>query len=178
MIANTLQDMFKRYRRPGDIVFAVAFLAFALFLFFSIDTQTQVAKRAKWFAQPALWPTIAVTGMAVFAALHVLSSALSPRIPGRWSEVAFWLRSLEYVLYFLVYVAAVPWTGYLPATVLFAVFLALRTGFRSPRALGITVVFGVLVAVIFRGFLQVKIPAGAFYQHLPDGVRIFALTYL
>ena len=178
MIAKTLQDMFKRYRRPGDIVFAAAFLAFALFLYLNIDTQTQVAKSAKWFAQPALWPTIAVSGMALFAAPHFLSSVLSPRIPGRWTEVTFWLRSLEYVLYFLIYVATVPWLGYLPSTVLFAVFLALRTGFHSPKALGISVVFGIAVAVLFRGFLQVKIPAGAVYQNLPDSIRVFALTYL
>ena len=178
MIARTLQDMFKRYRRPGDIVFAVAFLAFALFLLVNIDAQTQDAKRGKWFAQPSLWPTISVTGMAFFAALHVLSSALSPRIAGRWTEVAFWFKSLEYILYFLIYVAAVPWLGYLPSTVFFAVFLALRTGFHTPRALGISVAFGILVAVIFRGFLQVKIPAGELYQHLPDSIRVFALTYL
>ncbi len=178
MIAKTLQDVFKRYRRPGDIVFAALFLAFAVFLWLNIDTQTQVAKRAKWFAQPALWPTIAVSGMAVFAALHFLSSALSPRIPGRWTEVSFWAMSLEYVAYFLIYVAAVPKVGYLPATVIFALFLALRTGFRNPKALGISAIFGVLVVVIFRGFLQVKIPAGELYQHLPDSIRVFALTYL
>lgn len=178
MIAKTLQDLFRRYRRPGDIVFAITFLAFALFLYSQIDAQTQVAKRAKWFAQPALWPTIAVTGMAFFAFLHFVSSAVSPRLAGRWAEVLFWLRSLEFVAYFLMYVTCVPWLGYLPATVVFVVFLSLRTGFRSPGALGVSVLFGVAVAVIFRSVLQVKIPAGQLYEFLPDAIRIFALTYL
>ena len=89
-----------------------------------------------------------------------------------------WLKSLEYVMYFLIYVATVPWLGYLPSTVLFALFLALRTGFRSTRALGVSVIFGIAVAVIFRGGLQVKIPAGEVYQHLPDSIRLFALSYL
>lgn len=178
MLAKTLQDLFKRYRRPGDIVFATLFLVFAVFLYSQIGEQTQVSKRAKWFAQPALWPTISVTGMVIFAALHFLSSFLSPRIPGRWREVAFWLMSLEYVLYFLIYVIAVPWLGYLPSTVLFAIFLCFRTGFRTAPAIGMSVLFGILVAVIFRGFLQVKIPAGELYQHLPEAVRVFALSYL
>ena len=57
----------------------------------------------------------------------------------------------------------VPILGYLPSTVLFAVFLALRTGFRGARTVGIAALFGVFVTVVFRAFLQVKIPAGDVY---------------
>lgn len=178
MLAKTLQDLFKRYRRPGDIVFAVLFLAFAIFLFTQIGEQTKITKRTKWFAQPGLWPTISISGMVIFGALHFISSAMSPRIPGRWREVAFWLQSFEFVAYFLIYVVMVPWLGYLPSTVVFAVFLALRCGFNSGPAIGSSVLFAVTVAVVFRGLLQVKIPAGALYEHLPDSIRVFALTYL
>lgn len=178
MIAKTLQDMFRRYRRPGDIVFAVIFLVFALFLLSQLGTETKVVKRTKWFAQPALWPTIAIWGMVIFSALHLLGSFLSPRIPGRWKEVGFWLLSLEYVAYFLVYVVAVPWLGYLPSTILFVVFLCLRTGFHSAGVLSLSVVFAVVVAVLFRALLQVNIPAGQIYESLPDSIRVFALTYL
>lgn len=178
MIAKTLQDMFKRYRRPGDIVFAVIFLAFSVFLLSQLGAETKVVKRTKWFAQPALWPTVAIWGMVIFSALHLLGSVLSPRIPGRWKEVGFWLLSLEYVAYFLVYVVAVPWLGYLPSTILFVVFLALRTGFHSAMVLSLSVAFAVIVAVLFRALLQVNIPAGQLYEHLPDSIRVFALTYL
>ena len=178
MIAKTLQDLFKRYRRPGDIVFAVIFLAFALFLLSQLGDQTKVVKRTKWFGQPYLWPMISIWAMVVFGFLHWLSSALSPRIPGRWKEVVFWIRSVEYVLYFLIYVLVVPIVGYLPATVLFSVFLVLRTGFRNPKMIAYAVAFAVCVAIVFRAFLQVKIPAGAVYEYLPDTFRAFALTYL
>jgi len=178
MIAKTLQDMFRRYRRPGDIVFAVLFLLFALFLLSQLGTETQIVKRTKWFAQPALWPTIAIWGMVVFSALHLLGSVLSPRIPGRWREVGFWLMSLEYVVYFLIYVVVVPWLGYLPATMLFTAFLAVRTGFNSPKLVAVAMLFGAVVAVVFRAFLQVNIPAGRLYETLPDSIRVFALTYL
>ncbi len=178
MIAKTLQDMFRRYRRPGDIVFASLFLLFALFLLSQLGTETKVVKRTKWFAQPGLWPTVAVWTMVVFAFLHWLSSALSARISGRWAEVGFWVRSLEYVAYFLIYVLLVPQLGYLPSTMLFAVFLTLRAGFRGSGAIAIAAFFGFVVTIVFRAMLQVKIPAGAIYEYLPDSVRAFALTYL
>ncbi len=178
MIAKTLQDMFRRYRRPGDIVFAFFFFGFSLFLLSQIGTETQAVKRTKWFAQPALWPKIAIWGMVLFSGLHLLGSFLSPRIPGRLREVTFWLMSLEYVAYFLIYVVAVPWLGYLPSTMLFAALLTIRLGFRLPGAFCVALAFGAVVAVVFRALLHVNIPAGRIYEYLPDGLRAFALTYL
>ncbi|MBT3141293.1 tripartite tricarboxylate transporter TctB family protein [Phaeobacter gallaeciensis] len=175
---KTLQDLFRRYRRPGDIVFALLFLALAIFLLTQLGEQTKMVKRTKWYAQPSLWPTVAVYGMVFFGALHYISSLLSPRIPGRWREVLFWLKSLEFVAYFLIYVFTVPLLGYLPSSVLFALFLCARIGFRSPQMFLAAAVFGVSLAVIFRAFLQVKIPSGQIYELLPDTIRTFALTYL
>ncbi|WP_422377895.1 tripartite tricarboxylate transporter TctB family protein [Roseibium sp.] len=175
---KTLQELFKRYRRPGDIVFAVLFLAFALFLLWKLPGETVWAKRTKWFAQPRFWPAVAVGGMVLFASLHFIGSLCSKRIPGRWREVGFWLVSLEYVLYFLIYVVLVPQIGYLPATLLFTIFLTVRVGEATPRNLAAAGVFSIAVVVIFRAFLQVKIPAGHIYEALPDGIRAFALTYL
>ncbi|WP_375175052.1 tripartite tricarboxylate transporter TctB family protein [Pseudooceanicola sp.] len=172
------QELFQRYRRPGDLVFAVLFFGLALFLLSQLGAQTTWARRTPWHGQPALWPGIAVVGMTVFGAFHLLGSLVSPRIEGRWTEVVFWLRSFEYVLYFLIYVALVPLGGYLPMTIVFTLFLAVRAGFRSWRPLAIAAVFGVVTALVFRGFLQVKIPAGAIYDYLPVAVRSFALQYL
>ena len=38
---KTLQELFQRYRRPGDLVFAAAFLIFAAFLLANLGEQTQ-----------------------------------------------------------------------------------------------------------------------------------------
>lgn len=170
--------MLRRERRPGDLVFAVAFLAFSLFLLASIPGESKWFDGGKWFAQPRLWPAVSVGGMALFALMHLAGSLASPRTPDRWQEVAFWLRSLEYVPYFLLYVVAVPLLGYLPSTVVFSAALSWRVGFRDRRTLLCVAAFGLGVAVVFRGLLQVKIPAGAVYEHLPGAVRTFALTYL
>jgi hypothetical protein len=173
-----LQELFKRYRRPGDIVFAWLFFAFAVFLLTQLGTQSPWKWGGKVFSQPAFWPTVSVFLMVIFAGLHLLSSALSPRLVGRWNEVWQWIRSLEYAGWFMAYVFVVPQLGYLFATILFGLLLAVRTGYRSIKTYLSVVVLSVVIVVVFKGFLQVKIPGGAIYEYLPTALRSFMLTYL
>lgn len=175
--AKTLQDLFKRYRRPGDLVFSVAFFAFTLFLLATIDGQVTWGKNTRLLAQPAFVSWLAVICMTVFSTLHLISSVLSPKLEGRWIEISFWLRSIEFAVWFMVYVFVVPQLGYLFGTILFAVVLTLRLGYRSPKMLLSAAGFGVAVVVIFKAFLQVKVPGGAIYEFLPTALRSFMLTY-
>lgn len=174
---KTLQVLFKRYRRPGDIVFAWVILIVSLFLMSQIFDQTAYKSGAKLFAQPRFWPMVSLTGMSVFAALHLLGSALSERIEGRWSEVWLWITSLEYAGWFIAYAAIVPLGGYLPSTVVFAVMLALRLGYRSRNAILAALVSAIVTVLLFKTFLHVKLPAGQVYEVLPDGLRQIMLTY-
>lgn len=173
-----LQELFKRYRRPGDIVFAWVFLIFSVFLLSQLGTQAPWKSGGKIFSQPAFWPTVSVLCMALFAALHLLSSALSPRLSGRWHEVWQWVRALEFAGWFLVYVALVPLAGYLPTTVVLALLLGVRMGYRSKAMLMGLVGLSIAIVVIFKSLLQVKIPGGAIYEILPTTLRSFMLTYL
>lgn len=175
---KTLQQLFRRYRRPGDLFFALAVLIFALFLLSQLGSEVKWVKRKPLIAQPGFWPALSIAGMILFASLHFLGGVLSQQIPGRYREVMVWVRSLEYAGWFLAYVLIVPWLGYLPATVVFTGLLALRAGYRSKSLLFAAMGTGVLIVVIFKSFLQVKIPAGALYEHLPDGLRAFMLAYL
>ncbi|WP_299026391.1 tripartite tricarboxylate transporter TctB family protein [uncultured Sulfitobacter sp.] len=174
---KTLQDLFKRYRRPGDLVFSVMFLLFSIALLFSLPTQNTWVGNTKLFSQPAFWPYAAVITMAVFSALHLVSSLVSPALDGRWREVWFWIRSIEFAGWFMAYVIAVPQLGYLPATVLVAVTLTWRLGYRSAKMLLLAAGFGCAVVLIFKTFLQVKVPGGALYELLPTALRSFMLTY-
>lgn len=174
---RTFQQLFKRERRRGDLVFAVIFLLFSLFLLSRLGTQTQWIEGSKLFAQPAFWPAISLVGMSVFALLHFLGSWWSPRIDGRWQEVGFWLRSLEYAGWFLLYVWLTPIIGYLLATLLFTVLLALRVGYRQWRMLLLAALCGLAIVVLFKSLLAVRIPGGALYEYLPDGLRSFMLLY-
>ncbi len=173
----TLQELFKRYRRPGDIVFALAFLVFSVWLLSQLSAQTTWKPGAKLAAQAPFWPAISVGGMVFFAALHALSSSLSARIPGRWTEVGLWCRSIEYAAWFMAYVFLVPVLGYLLVTILLCFLLSLRVGYRSRAMLGASVVAGVSVVVLFKSLLQVKVPGGQIYEYLPSAARSFMLTY-
>jgi hypothetical protein len=174
---KTLQALFKRYRRPGDIVFAWAFLALSLILLSQIANQTDYRAGGKLFTQPRFWPAVSLTGMALFSALHLLGSLLSERIEGRWREVGTWVASVEFALWFVLYAAIVPYAGYLPATLVFAVLLVLRMGYRSRKALLWAGISALVIVLLFKTFLKVKLPGGQIYEALPDGVRQFMLTY-
>lgn len=175
--AQTLQDLFKRYRRPGDLFYSIICVVFSLFLALNLRAETTWVANTRLLAQPAFWPYAAVGAMVLFSTLHLISSLVSPKLDGRWQEVGFWLRSVEYAGWFMVYVITVPQLGYLPATLLFAVVLCLRLGYRGAKPLGAAVLFAVVVVVIFKSLLQVKVPGGAIYELLPAALRSFFLTY-
>ncbi len=174
---KTLQQLFKRYRRPGDLFFAMCFLLLAAFLLSQISTQTDWKPNTKVSNQPALWSIISIVGMVVFGFLNAVSGWVSPRIDGRLQEIGFWLRSLEYVAWFMIYVTIVPLLGYLPTTIVFAIFLAVRAGYRRSKMIGFSVLTAVSIVVIFKSFLQVKVPGGQVYEFLPTAMRSFMLTY-
>ena len=175
---KTLKQLFQRYRRPGNLFFASGFLLISLALLSQLGSQAQWMGSTKWSSQPALWPAVGVIGMAVFGLLNWISAAVSPKIDGRWEEVSFWFRSLEFVVWFMIYVSAVPIMGYLPSTILFAIFLAVRMGYSSFKMIGLSALTAVGIVVTFKSFLQVKVPGGLAYEYLPSAIRSFMLTYL
>jgi len=77
----------------------------------------------------------------------------------------------------MAYVFIVPILGYLLSTILFTSTLSFRLGFRSAKHLLLAVVFGITVVVLFKTFLQVKVPGGQIYEYLPTTLRSFMLTY-
>lgn len=174
---ETLKSLFKRYRRPGDIVFAWIALLVSLFLLFQIAEQTAWKNGGKLFAQPRFWPAVSLGGMVFFAALHLLGSALSERIYGRWKEVWLWISSIEYAIWFIAYAIVTPYAGYLPSTIIFAVLLTLRAGYREKLNLCAAGVSAIVIVLLFKTFLTVNLPSGLIYEILPDGLRQVMLTY-
>lgn len=176
-MAKTPKQPFERRRRPGSLLFATVFLAACLVLALQIRTETQWNSTAKWSSHPALWPLISLGGMAVFASLNWIAVLVSQRSPGRWREAGAWLRSVEYVVWFMGYVQLAPLVGYLPATIVFAILLAVRAGYRSREAIGAAAAAGFAIVVVFKSFLQVRVPGSRLYEHLPDALRSFMITY-
>lgn len=175
---QTFKALFRRNRRPGDIVFAWAFLAFALFLLWHLPTQTAAPSGGKLVAQPRFWPAVSLGGMAVFAALHLIGSAVSERLWGRWREVLTWARSLEFAAWFIVYALTVRYLGYLPSTLILVLILLVRLGYSSRATLAWGAVAAIAIVVLFKAVLQVKLPSGAVYEYLPDGLRQIMMIYL
>ncbi|MFP7674587.1 tripartite tricarboxylate transporter TctB family protein [Marivita sp. S0852] len=177
-LPNRILKMFRRDRQRGDFVFAVAMLVFSLFLLVSFPSQTTPAEFTAWSAQPTLWPGIAVVGMVVFSALNLLGSVMSPRIPGRLKELRVWLGFAEFAGWFILYVLLVPILGYLPMSILMAVALVWRSGYRSKRMMLVAVLMGVGTVLLFKTGLRVNVPGGALYELFPAGIRNFFIVYL
>ncbi len=176
---RTFQDLFRRYRRPGDFVISLVSLVFALFLLFALPTQTTWIAGQSLFAQPSFWPAVAVAAMVLFSGLHFVGAVVSERLEGRAEELLYWVKATEFPVWFIAYVLLVPWLGYLLSTVLFTVSLSYRLGYRSWKWAGVATLFSVAVVVVFKGLLRVKIPAGEIYSLLPPGgFRLFVMIWL
>lgn len=160
-------------RRSGQVIFAIAFLALSALLLSQIGDQTKWVKKTKFFAQPRFWPAVGLGGMVLFGALHLW------RLPRRRidrfdrNEVMIWAQVLEYALWFMGYVMLVPLVGYLPVTVVFMPLMVWRMGYSDRRLLWISAGLGVFIVLLFKSFLNVKIPGAALYEYLPGAMRGF-----
>lgn len=155
-------------------------LAFAAFLLISLPWQTKWINGVSLFSQPRFWPALAIGGLLVFTALYCVYS-LSKRteigsLAAQLGVCKQWLAPLEYMLYFVAYVFFVPRLGYLLATLAFCGFLVWRSGYRSRKVFYAALALGFAVVVIFKTFLQVKIPGGMVYQYLPNAMRNFMIV--
>ena len=172
---TTEPHVFPNARRPGEYLFAVLLLALSVVLLVQIDWQTTWLEGKGLAAQPRTWPFVGLAGMALFGVAHLLVTGRRTRTPGRWREALLWVGSLEYVGWYLLYVAAVPWLGYLASTLAFCLFLTWRGGYRAPRVYVISAAFALGVVLLFKTALHVRIPGGAIYELLPAALRSFMI---
>jgi hypothetical protein len=163
-------------RKPGEMLFCTLMLVIGGLLIAAIGWETTWLEGKRLSAQPRFWPTLSLSGVVLFAGLNWLSRSKVERTPGRWAEAGIWLRSLEYVGWYLLYVWAIPLIGYLPATVIFCVGLTLRLGYRG-RTVWAAIGFALFVVLFFKSAMNVKIPGGALYQLAPEGLRYILLRY-
>jgi len=173
----------KRFSLPALAMLAV--LTFVSFLLlFLVPYETRWFRRVPFFLQPGFQAYVVLTAMAFFSTLALIAELRRYRFH-KGHQLAFlgeelltWLRSLEYALWFIVYAVAIPALGYLPATLGFMLILGVRVGVRSKRNLLVLTMVAIVTVVLFRGVLTVKMPAGAYYEHLPEPVRGFAIRAL
>ncbi len=161
----------------GRTAFGILFLLAALYLLSQLGNEAKFSSGGKLFSQPAFWPGVGVLGMTLFG-LAFLATQARGGMAGEVDELLHWLLPIEFLVWFMVYVIAVPRLGYLPSTIVFAVGLAYRAGYRNGRTLGLAALMGLMVVLVFKTALAVKIPGGAIYEYLPGALRNFALVNL
>lgn len=169
----------RRFSWPirGQLLFALVFLAASLLLLSQLGSETKWVKRTAFFAQPRFWPAVGVGGMVLFGALHLWKLPRKRLVKEDFVEWRVWFLALEWVLWFMAYVLIVPIVGYLPTTVIFMPLMTWRMGYRTPFMLWISVAVGVGIVVLFKSFLEVKIPGGLLYEYLPGAVRSFFILH-
>ncbi|GAB4361603.1 MAG: hypothetical protein Kow0026_24820 [Oricola sp.] len=148
-------------------------LVFSTLLLSQLPSQTRWVAKTEFFAQPRFWPAAGLVAMVVFGALHLYTLPWRRFRRADWLEARKWASALEYAAWFMGYVVAVPVAGYLPSTLVFVPVLARRLGYRSRRMMLASILFGLVTVVVFKSFLEVKIPGGMLYEYLPGAIRNF-----
>lgn len=168
--------------RPGEVFFACCCFAAAVILLAFIGDQTRWFKGMAAALQPRFMPAVSLTLLCVFSGLF-LAQALSARrragaaagLPVPGDELLMWLRPLEFGAYFTAYAWFITIAGYLAATVIFTVLMGVRMNYRRPRDMVLFAAGAVIIVLVFKTGLQVRLPSGAVYEHLPGGLGPFMM---
>jgi len=174
--------MGKEEYQAGNLAFAVLMLLIVLVLVISIPFETKWFDGVSLVKQPRLWPTFCLVGMALFGVPYCIQIWRNYKfqlgqVQSELNELSSWLRPLEFVFYFVLYVWSVPLAGYLLSTLLFFSLLTIRAGYRTLLMFWVSLATGFGIVVVFKSLLQVKIASGAIYDYLPDGWATFFMIY-
>ncbi len=177
MSEQNVKNQSERSATRADFYFAVFFFLVTVTLLSQLGNQTTWFEGSRVISQPRFWPAIGIFGMTLFSGVYLLTTIVSVRHKDD-AEVVFWAKSLEYALWFMAYVYAVPIIGYLFTTLIFVYALSFRAGYRERTILIMAGVMGVFIVVVFKGFLSVKIPGGQLYEIFPEALRNFMILYM
>jgi Tripartite tricarboxylate transporter TctB family len=163
--------------------------SFALTLLFSALSGTLLAcigiatrwgpESAGWWTRPMLMPGIALVLLAganlITLARDVADLRRNPPSAVEWAEgrrlLLAWLRPLEFLTYYAIYVFAIQHAGYFPSTLVFILVLLFRAQLTTPRWIVAGVAAAMFMVAVFRVGLGVWMPAPELYELFPDGVR-------
>jgi hypothetical protein len=156
----------------------------ALLLLLGTATRAGSAN-ADWWTRPAFAPSVA---LAVLVAANLITlwreladlRARPPTVEERaaaWDRFTGWLRPIEFLAYYGLYVWAIQHVGYFPASLAFVTWLLMRVGLREARWLFWGGIFCVALVGVFRMGLGVWMPAPDVYELFPDPVRAALLRW-
>ena len=187
-----VENLFEFKRITGDLTLSIIFLFFVGFLLVHFNSesgwngreldQKRVGKilKQQWvgplMCMAILIPATFFNILEAFKAYKKSKRLLIPNIT--LYEMIQWIRSLEFILYFLVYTFSISILGYLISTLIFAVFLTYRLGYRTKKWVLISLFSSFIVVLIFRTILQIKTPINIWlYQYFPENIEVFMKIY-
>jgi hypothetical protein len=172
--------------RLESLLINLIFAAVSVALLAAIGVATRTGQAtAGWWTRPALMPGVALAVLAA-ANLGTLVRAWRdlravPPDEAEWAQartrVAAWLRPLEFLAYFAVYLYAIAPLGYFLATLLFVMGLQLRVGLTSSRWILFGLALVATLILVFRIGLGVWMPAAAIYDYAPEGIRTYLIRW-
>lgn len=172
-------DLQAKTRSAGENIFIAAALLIAVLLLSQLTGQTVWVDDAKSFAaQPRFWPAVALVAMVASLAMHFWFVRRRKPQSRDWMEARRWIEPLEFAIWFMVFVFLVPYVGFLPMSIAFAVALTRRLGYRDRRFVLLAALFAIITVILFKGLLGVKIPGAMIYEMLPGSIRNFFILYL
>lgn len=172
--------------RLESLALTLIFTVISIALLATITIATRHGPEASgWWTRPALAPGVALAllvfanGLTLWrdlADLRVTPATAAERAEAR-IKILGWLRTIEYLAYFAIYLFALQHLGYFPATLIFILGLLVRTGLRSLNWLIVGVLTSVALVLIFRVGLGVWMPAPEVYDLFPDAMRMALIRW-
>ena len=187
-----VENLFAFKRGRGDLVFSVIMLGVVLLLLLYFGSESGWEQRklpqkrfGKILKQAWVGPLLCMAILLPAAIVNLWQSVkkrrrdIRQRVPNRIRyELMMWVKSFEFIAYFLIYTFTISYLGYLLSTLLFAVLLTYRLGYRSRRWMAISLASAFAIVVLFRTILQIKTPINIWlYNQLPAGLETFMKVY-
>jgi len=187
-----VENLFEFKRITGDLTLSIIFLLFVVFLLIYFNSESGWSARdlnqkrvGKILKQQWVGPLMCMAILLPATILNILEAFKAYKkskrllLPNKiMYEMTQWIRSLEFILYFLVYTFSITVLGYLISTLIFAVFLTYRLGYRTKKWIFISLFSSFIVVLIFRTILQIKTPVNIWlYKFLPENLEVFMKIY-
>jgi hypothetical protein len=187
-----VENLFEFKRVTGDLTLSIIFLMLVSFLLISFNTESgwdgrELSQKrvGKILKQQWVGPLICMVILVPATIYNLYQSTIQLninkrlRMPSRIKHELFqWLKSLEFIFYFLIYTNIITIFGYLISTVIFAIFLTTRLGYRSLEWILRSAIAAFIIVIIFRSILQIKTPVNIWlYKFLPQNFEVFMKIY-
>ncbi len=187
-----IENLFEFKRTKGDLALSIIFLLVVMFLLIHFNLESGWYDRdldhkrfGKILKQQWVGPLICMCILFPSACINFYQSCKSSinkkklRIKNLTIyEILEWIKSLEFIFYFLAYTFLISFLGYLFSTLVFAVFLTYRLGYRTFKWICISLFSAFCIVLIFRTILQIKTPINIWlYDKFPETLEIFMKIY-